>query len=173
LIDCPSGPYDRARVDVRVGTGYDLHRFGEDRRLILAGVHFEGERGLAGHSDADVVTHAVIDAILGAAGLGDIGTHFPPSDARYAGVDSMHLLRESLALVRANGWQLMNVDTTIIAERPRMSERVPAMRTSLAGALGVDIDCVSVKSKTNEGVGALGSGEAIAVLAAALISRDT
>jgi len=160
-------------VDIRVGTGYDLHRFGEGRRLILAGVQLDEERGLVGHSDADVVTHAVIDAMLGAAGLGDIGTHFPPGDPRFAGANSMELLRVTLALLSERGWRPVNIDTTVIAERPRLAPHILAMRASLAAVLGMDVESVSVKAKTSEGLGALGAGEAIAVMAAALITRDS
>jgi 2-C-methyl-D-erythritol 2,4-cyclodiphosphate synthase len=158
-------------VDVRVGMGYDLHRFGDGRRLILAGVLIEGERGLTGHSDADVVAHAVIDALLGAGGLGDIGTHFPPGDPRFAGADSMKLLRQSLDMLGERGWHPVNVDSTIIAERPRLSPYMAQMCASLAEAMGLSVESVSVKAKTNEGVGALGSGEAIAALAVTLIER--
>jgi 2-C-methyl-D-erythritol 2,4-cyclodiphosphate synthase len=158
-------------VDVRVGTGYDLHRFGEGGRLTLAGVHLEGERGLIGHTDADVVSHAVLDALLGAAGLGDIGTHFPTADPSFAGADSLGLLRRTVAMLAERGWRPSNVDTTVIAERPRLAPHIPAMRVALAEALGIDVGEVSVKAKTNEGVGALGAGEAIAAMAVALISR--
>jgi 2-C-methyl-D-erythritol 2,4-cyclodiphosphate synthase len=158
-------------VDVRIGTGYDLHRFGAGRQLILAGVHLEGEPGLIGHSDADVVTHAIVDAMLGAAGLGDIGTHFPSSDVRWAGADSMVFLQQTIAMLTERGWRTVNVDTTVIAERPRLGPHIPAMRTSLARALRLDEASVSVKAKTNDGVGPLGAGEAIAALAATLIAR--
>ena len=158
-------------MDLRVGTGYDLHRFGEGRRLILAGVHLQGERGLEGYSDADVVTHAVIDAMLGAAALGDIGTHFPSGDPRFAGGDSQELLRRTVSLLMEQRWSAVNVDTTVIAEHPRLGPHIPAMRRQLATALGLDVDAVSVKAKTNDGVGALGSGEAIAAMAAVLITR--
>jgi len=158
-------------VNIRVGTGYDLHRFGEGRRLILAGVCLEGERGLVGHSDADVVTHAVIDALLGAAGLGDIGTHFPPDDPRFAAADSIGLLREVIGMLAERAWRVVNIDTTVIAERPRLAPCIPAMRSTLAESLGINVQCVSIKAKTNEGVGVLGAGEAIAAIAVALISR--
>jgi 2-C-methyl-D-erythritol 2,4-cyclodiphosphate synthase len=156
-------------VDVRAGIGYDIHRFDESRPLILGGVHLRGEPGLAGHSDADVLAHAVIDALLGAAGLGDIGTHFPPSDPRLAGADSMELLRTTIALLAAAGWQAINLDSTVIAERPRLSPHVTAMRAGLANATGLTVERISVKAKTNEGLGALGAGEGIAALAVASI----
>jgi 2-C-methyl-D-erythritol 2,4-cyclodiphosphate synthase len=158
-------------VDVRIGTGYDLHRFADGRPLILAGVYLKGERGLAGHSDADVVTHAIVDAMLGAAGLGDMGTHFPSSDERWAGADSRDFLRGAIAMLAERGWRTVNVDATVIAERPRLGPLIPAMRASLARTLGMAEDSVSVKAKSNDGVGALGAGEAIAALAAALIAR--
>jgi 2-C-methyl-D-erythritol 2,4-cyclodiphosphate synthase len=159
-------------VDVRIGTGYDLHRFGAGRRLILAGVYLEGERGLAGHSDADVVTHAIVDAMLGAAGLGDIGTHFPSTDERWAGADSMDFLKQTVIMLAERGWRTVNVDATVIAERPRLGPHIQAMRASVAGVLGIDAGCVSIKAKTNDGVGSLGAGEAIAALAVTLIARD-
>jgi 2-C-methyl-D-erythritol 2,4-cyclodiphosphate synthase len=158
-------------MDVRIGSGYDIHRFAEGRRLILAGVEFEGEAGLIGHSDADVVAHAVIDALLGAAGLGDIGMHFPPGDPRYNGADSIGLLRQTAALLAEYGWRAANIDATVIAERPRLAPHAAAMRANLAKASGLPAEAVSVKAKTNEGLGALGAGEAIAALAVALIER--
>lgn len=158
-------------MDLRIGTGYDLHRFGDGRRLVLAGVHLKGERGLQGYSDADVVTHAVIDAMLGAAGLGDIGTHFPSGDPRFAEADSMELLRQTVALLAGQGWSTVNVDTTVIAEHPRLGTHIAAMRQQLASVIGVGIGAVSVKAKTNDGVGALGAAEAIAAMAAILITR--
>jgi 2-C-methyl-D-erythritol 2,4-cyclodiphosphate synthase len=145
-------------VDLRIGTGYDLHRFGDGRRLVLAGVHLKGERGLQGYSDADVVTHAVIDAMLGAAGLGDIGTHFPSGDPRFAEADSMELLRRTVVLLADQGWSTVNVDTTIIAEHPRLVTHIAAMRQQLASVLRAEIEAVSVKAKTNDGVGAFGGG---------------
>lgn len=160
------------RVDVRSGIGYDVHRFGARRRLILGGVHLAGERGLSGHSDADVLIHAVIDALLGAASLGDIGRHFPPSDPQFAGADSRALLRRTMALLAEAGWSAVNVDATVIAERPHLAPYIPAMRAALAEAGGLDVERVSVKAKTNEGLGALGAGEGIAALAVALIERS-
>ncbi|MGI8553624.1 MAG: 2-C-methyl-D-erythritol 2,4-cyclodiphosphate synthase [Dehalococcoidia bacterium] len=159
-------------MESRVGIGYDLHRFGEGRRLLLGGVYFPGERGLIGHSDADPLTHAVIDALLGAANLGDIGVHFPPSDPRFAGADSLDLLRRSVELLTQGGWRIANVDATVIAERPRLTPYILSMREMLARAAGIEAARVSVKAKTNEGVGTLGAGEAIAALATALIERE-
>jgi 2-C-methyl-D-erythritol 4-phosphate cytidylyltransferase/2-C-methyl-D-erythritol 2,4-cyclodiphosphate synthase len=165
------GAVGSAGVDIRVGNGYDIHRFADGRKLILAGVYFEAEPGLIGHSDADVVAHAAIDALLGAAGLGDIGTHFPPGDPRFAGADSMALLRQVVELLAQHGWRPANLDATVIAEQPRLAPYVPAMRANLAGAAGLPVEAVSVKAKTNEGLGALGAGAGIAAMAVALIER--
>jgi len=155
---------------LRVGTGYDLHRLVEGRPLILGGVTIPYDRGLLGHSDADVVCHAVTDAILGPTGLGDIGRLFPDTDPAYAGADSLVLLREAAAQVAAAGWRLVNVDVTIIAQRPKLAPHVDAMRRTVAAALGVDPAVVTLKGKTNEGVDATGAGEAIAVHAVALLA---
>jgi 2-C-methyl-D-erythritol 4-phosphate cytidylyltransferase/2-C-methyl-D-erythritol 2,4-cyclodiphosphate synthase len=153
----------------RAGTGYDLHRLVSGRPLILAGVTIPFDRGLAGHSDADAVCHAVTDAILGAAGAGDIGRHFPDTDPQWKGASSIDLLGRAVAIISAQGLEVGNVDATIIAERPKLAPYVDAMRANLARVLGVAIDRVSVKGKTNEGVGELGRGEAIAVHAIALL----
>jgi 2-C-methyl-D-erythritol 4-phosphate cytidylyltransferase/2-C-methyl-D-erythritol 2,4-cyclodiphosphate synthase len=153
----------------RAGLGYDLHRLVEGRPLILGGVAIPFERGLAGHSDADAVCHAVTDAVLGAAGAGDIGRHFPDTDARWKGASSIELLRRAVAIVHGLGLAVGNVDATVILERPKLLPHVDAMRANLAEALGVSVDRVSVKGKTNEGVGELGRGEAIAVHAIALV----
>jgi 2-C-methyl-D-erythritol 4-phosphate cytidylyltransferase/2-C-methyl-D-erythritol 2,4-cyclodiphosphate synthase len=153
----------------RAGTGYDLHRLVSGRPLILAGVTIPFERGLAGHSDADAVCHAVTDAILGAAGAGDIGRHFPDTDPQWSGASSIDLLDRAVAIVRAQGLEVGNVDATVIAERPKLAPYIDSMRANLARVLRVSIDRVSVKGKTNEGVGELGRGEAIAVHAIALL----
>ena len=153
----------------RAGIGYDLHRLVEGRPLILGGVTIPFERGLAGHSDADAVCHAITDAVLGAAGAGDIGLHFPDSDPRWKGASSLDLLRRAAALVRERGLEVGNVDATVIAERPKLAPYIDAMRAQVAAALGIAADRVSVKGKTNEGVGELGRGEAIAVHAIALV----
>ena len=159
-----------SRADLsRAGCGYDLHRLVEGRPLILGGVTIPFERGLMGHSDADAVCHAVTDAILGAAGAGDIGRHFPDTDPRWKGASSIDLLARAVDIVRDQGLEVGNVDATVIAERPKLSPYVDAMRANLARVLGVSIDRVSVKGKTNEGVGELGRGEAIAVHAIALL----
>ena len=154
---------------MRVGTGYDSHRFGAGRPLVLGGVEIEHERGLEGHSDADVVAHAVTDALLGAAGLGDIGTHFPPGDERWKDADSIELLRRSAELAAGENYQVVNVDVSIIAESPRMAPHIPLMRKRLADALGIGPDHVSVKGKSNEGMGWIGRGEGIAAIAVVLI----
>jgi 2-C-methyl-D-erythritol 2,4-cyclodiphosphate synthase len=157
---------------MRIGVGYDIHRFEEGRRLVLGGVEFEDEPGLAGHSDADVLVHAVIDAILGAAALGDIGLHFPPDHPAYAGADSLNMLRNAAARVRDSGFEVESVDSTVIAERPRLAKHMPAMRARIASALGVDTGRVNVKATTNEGIGAIGRGEGIGAIAVALLRED-
>lgn len=156
---------------MRIGSGYDIHRFGAERPLVLGGVRFEGEPGLVGHSDADVVLHAVIDAVLGAAVLGDIGAQFPPDDPRWQDADSVVLLCQAMDAVRRAGFRLLNVDVTVIAERPRIRPRVEEMRRALAAALDIPVDRVSVKGKTNEGLDAVGRGEAVAAWAVALLAR--
>ena len=157
-------------MDIRVGQGFDVHPWSDDRdrRLVLGGVPIDGERGLAGHSDADVVAHAVADALLGAAGLGDIGSHFPDTDPRWRGADSLTLLAHVAALVRQSGWAVGNVDTTVILEAPRLAPHRTAMEERLAGTVGGP---VSVKAKRAEGLGALGRGEGIACFAVALLTR--
>lgn len=152
-----------------VGIGYDVHRLTDGRRLVLAGVEFEGNRGLLGHSDADVATHAVMDALLGAAALGDIGEHFPPSDARYADANSISLLRHVVHLLKENDWRVGNLDLTIVAEWPRVGPRIAEMRRNLSEAADVDVSRVNIKATTNEGLGFLGRGEGIAAIAVAEI----
>ena len=154
---------------IRIGTGYDLHQLVDGRPLILAGVRVPFERGLLGHSDADIVCHAVTDAILGAAAAGDIGRLFPDTDPRWKDADSLHLLREAVEAVRRGGFQVANVDATVIAQRPKLLPYIDEMRATLAGALGVDASAVSIKGKTNEGVDATGRGEAMACHAVALL----
>ncbi len=156
----------------RVGEGYDLHRFAEGRRLILGGVEIPFDRGLAGHSDADALCHAVTDAVLGAASLGDIGEHFPDTDERWRGASSVAMLRYAVELAAGRGFRVVNVDATIVAERPKLGPHRAAMAASLARALGLGESAVSVKAKTNEGVDATGRGEALAVHAVALLQRD-
>lgn len=154
---------------LRVGHGYDVHRLTEGRALILGGVTVPFDRGLLGHSDADVLTHAVMDALLGAAALGDIGQLFPDSDAAYAGADSIALLERVTALLREHGWQVGNVDATVVAQTPKLAPYIPDMRRRLAEAMGLDVDCVSVKATTEERLGFTGSGEGMAAHAVALI----
>ena len=156
---------------LRVGHGYDVHRLVEGRALILGGVTVPFDRGLLGHSDADVLTHAVMDALLGAAALGDIGKLFPDSDAAYAGADSIALLERVTALLREHGWQVGNVDVTVVAQAPKLAPYIPDMRRRLAEAMGLDVDCVSVKATTEERLGFTGSGEGMAAHAVALIER--
>ncbi len=157
---------------MRSGVGYDSHRFAEGRRLVLGGVEIPHERGLSGHSDADAVAHAVTDAILGAAALGDIGTYFPPSDPRWKDADSIELLRAAVRVLEERRYRVVNVDVTVICEAPKLAPHVQAMRSRLAAALGVDVDCVSVKGKSNEGMGWIGRGEGIAAIAVAVIDSS-
>jgi 2-C-methyl-D-erythritol 4-phosphate cytidylyltransferase/2-C-methyl-D-erythritol 2,4-cyclodiphosphate synthase len=155
---------------LRVGTGYDLHRLVEGRPLVLAGVRLPSDRGPAGHSDGDVVSHALIDALFGAAAAGDIGGHFPDTDARWKGASGLDLLARAVAALDAQGWVVANADVTVMLERPKVAPHVPAIRDALAGVLGVPAAQVSVKAKTNEGADAVGRGEAIAAHAVALIA---
>ena len=156
---------------MRIGHGYDVHRLVEGRRLILGGVEIPWEKGLLGHSDADVLTHALMDALLGAAALGDIGQLFPDKDPAYEGADSIGLLREVARILRENGWQPGNVDITVIAQRPKLAPHIPAMRRILAEAMGIDLSQVSVKATTEEGLGFTGTGEGIAAHAVALVEH--
>jgi 2-C-methyl-D-erythritol 2,4-cyclodiphosphate synthase len=154
----------------RAGIGYDSHRFEAGRRLVLGGVEIEGaERGLAGHSDADALTHAVIDALLGAAGLGDIGEHFPDTDERWRDADSIELLREVRDLLAAQGLAPRNVDATVVCEAPKLGPYRDAMRARLADATGLEVAAVGVKFTTNEGMGFVGRGEGVAALAVATV----
>jgi len=162
----------RAASRLRIGTGYDLHRLVGGRPLILGGVTIPFERGLAGHSDADVLSHAVTDAVLGAVSQGDIGRHFPDSDPQWKGASSLSMLEHAVFLARERGYVVGNVDAVVIAEHPRLAPYIDGIRLRLAGVLGVDIDCVSVKGKTNEGVGEIGRGEAIAVHAVAVLVKQ-
>lgn len=156
-------------TDIRVGQGYDIHPYADDERpLVLGGVRFDGERGLAGHSDADVIAHAVTDAILGAAGLGDIGSHFPDTDPALAGADSVALLVQAAAAVRGAGWSPGNVDCTVVLDHPKLAPRRDEMQRRLTEAVGAD---VTVKGKRPEGLGALGRHEGVACLAVALVTR--
>lgn len=154
---------------MRIGLGYDSHRFAAGRRLVLGGVEIPHERGLAGHSDADAVAHAIADAVLGAAGAGDIGTHFPPSEERWRDADSLDLLRAVVALARVSGWRVVNVDVSVICESPRLAPHIPTMRRRLAEVLELQPGAVSIKGKTNEGMGWIGRGEGIAAIAVAQV----
>jgi len=147
---------------MRIGHGYDVHRLVPDRELILGGVKVPFEKGLAGHSDADVLTHAVMDALLGAAALGDIGRHFPDTDPSYEGADSIQLLQAVMRLLEQEGWAVENVDATILCQAPRLALHIPAMRKILAAAMGLPQGAVSVKATTEEGLGFTGTGEGIA-----------
>ena len=147
---------------MRIGHGYDVHRLVEERKLILGGVEVPYERGLLGHSDADVLTHAVMDALLGAAALGDIGKLFPDNDPAYKGADSIALLRHVVGRVGEEGFAISNIDATILCQRPKLAPHIPQMRQIIADACGVDVTCVSVKATTEEGLGFTGSGEGIA-----------
>ena len=157
---------------VRIGHGYDVHRLAGGRKLILGGVEIPWERGLLGHSDADVLTHAVMDALLGAAGLGDIGKHFPDSDPAYAGADSLRLLAHVVGLLREKGFTVGNVDATVLAQRPRLAGYIPNMRDNLARVMGVGPEQVNVKATTEEGLGFTGSGEGMAAHAVCLLIRE-
>ena len=156
---------------MRVGHGYDVHRLVEGRKLILGGVEIPWEKGLLGHSDADVLLHALMDAILGAAALGDIGQHFPDSDELYAGADSLRLLTEVARLLNEAGYRLVNADCTILAQRPKLMPHLPQMRANIARALEADVDAISVKATTEEGLGFTGDGSGIAAHALVLIER--
>jgi 2-C-methyl-D-erythritol 2,4-cyclodiphosphate synthase len=156
-------------MSVRSGIGYDSHRLVAGRPLVLGGVELASERGPAGHSDADVLTHAVIDALLGAAGLGDIGMHFPDSDERYRDADSIELLRVAVAAVGAAGYAIVNVDSTVVLETPRLGDARQQMRAALADALGVALAAVNVKATSGEGIGFVGRGEGVAALAIATL----
>ncbi len=158
-------------MNFRVGQGFDVHAFAAGRKLILGGVEIPYERGLLGHSDADVLLHAITDAILGAAGLGDIGRLYPDNDPQYAGADSRVLLRGALAAVQRAGWRIGNVDATIIAQAPRISPHAEAMRANIAADLGVAPEAVNIKGKTTERLGFTGRGEGIAAEAVALLVR--
>ena len=157
---------------MRVGIGYDSHKFADDRKLILGGIEIPHDKGLAGHSDADAVCHAITDAMLGAAALGDIGTHFPPTDEQWKNADSTELMRRASVLLEERGYQVVNVDVTVICEAPKIGPHVVAMKEKLAGALGIGSKHVSIKGKTNEGMGWIGRGEGMAAMAIATVERE-
>lgn len=156
-------------TDIRVGHGYDVHRFAKDRKLILGGVEIDYEMGLLGHSDADVLCHAVSDALLGASALGDIGKHFPDTDPKYKGADSIELLKHCVCLL--GEYKISNIDVTVIAQKPKLSPHIDAMRKKLAQAMNVTLDRVSIKATTEEGLGFTGALEGIAAHCVALIYR--
>jgi 2-C-methyl-D-erythritol 2,4-cyclodiphosphate synthase len=158
-------------LTVVTGLGYDCHRFAEGRRLVLGGVELEHDRGLAGHSDADVLTHAIIDALLGAAALGDIGEHFPDTDERYRDADSLDLLRTTIAMVCQRGCLVVHVDATVVIERPHVAPVRDEIRASLARAIGISPEHVSIKATRGEGMGFVGRGEGVAALAIATVER--
>lgn len=154
---------------MRIGHGYDVHKLVDGRKLILGGVDIPWEKGLLGHSDADVLTHAVMDSLLGAAGLGDIGKHFPDTDPAYAGADSLKLLDHVVALLEQKGWRVGNVDATILAQRPKLAPHIPAMRENLASRMKIPAEQVNVKATTEEGLGFTGSGEGMAAHSVCLL----
>ena len=156
-------------MSFRIGQGYDLHRLVQDRPLILGGVEIDHDKGLLGHSDADVLLHAITDALLGAAGLGDIGRHFPDTDPAYKGADSRELLRQAVQLVVKGGWAIVNVDATIIAQEPKLAPHMDRIRESVAQCIGIDLQRVNVKAKTKEGCDAVGERRAMEVHTIALL----
>ncbi len=158
-------------ADIRIGHGYDVHKLTENRKLIIGGVDIPHRLGLLGHSDADVLTHAVMDAMLGALALGDIGKHFPDTDPQYAGADSIQLLRHVTAIIQKEGWQLGNLDATILAQAPKMAPHIMQMRKRLSVAIGCDISQISVKATTEEKLGFTGSEEGIAAHCVCLLCR--
>ncbi len=155
----------------RIGQGYDVHRLTEGRRLILGGVDIPHPKGLLGHSDGDVLLHAVMDALLGAAAMGDIGKHFPDSDPAYKGADSLKLLEKVCRLLETQGYEIVNIDATLVLEQPRVACHIPQMREHIAAAAGCESERISVKASSEEGLGFTGSGEGVAAAAVALISR--
>lgn len=156
---------------MRIGMGYDVHKLTEGRRLIIGGVEIPYEKGLLGHSDADVLIHAVMDALLGAAALGDIGSHFPDSDPAYKGISSILLLKKVGELLKNQGYSIGNIDAVVIAQKPKMAPYISLMRQNMADALGITVECVSIKATTEEGLGFTGRGEGIASQAICLINN--
>jgi 2-C-methyl-D-erythritol 2,4-cyclodiphosphate synthase len=167
----PDPSNDAKPANYRAGFGYDVHRLVEGRPLILGGVEVPFEKGLEGHSDADVLLHALIDAILGAAGLGDIGSHFPSSDPSIKGISSLDMLTSVMSMVGEKGWLVENVDATIVAQRPRLSPHTPRMKSAIAEAVGIEEERVNIKSKTTDGLGFTGAGEGMAAYCAVMLSR--
>ena len=157
---------------LRIGHGYDAHRFAANRELILGGVKIEYELGLLGHSDADVLAHAISDALFGAAALGDIGAHFPDNDERYKGADSMMLLEKTVEILRTDGYKVINIDATVLAQKPKLAPHILAMRENIANKIGLPLDCVSVNATTEEGMGFTGRLEGIAAHCVCLIEKE-
>ncbi|TZE82693.1 2-C-methyl-D-erythritol 2,4-cyclodiphosphate synthase [Calorimonas adulescens] len=157
---------------MRTGIGYDSHRMVDGRKLILGGVEIQYQKGLLGHSDADVLIHAVIDAMFGAASMGDIGDHYPDSDERYKDISSMILLKDAYRLIKENGYKVVNIDSVILCESPRLRDYIPAMRHNIAGILEIPDNAVSIKAKTNEGMGDIGRGDMVAAMATILLASD-
>ena len=171
LTPAATNPAEQPVCAFRIGEGWDTHALVADRKLILGGVQVPYERGLLGHSDADVLLHAITDALLGAAALGDIGRHFPDTDVRFKGADSMRLLVEAAALVRQAGWAIGNIDSTIIAQAPKLAPYIPAMQRGIVAALGLSLDAVNVKAKTAEKMGPVGEGLSMEARAVVLLQR--
>jgi 2-C-methyl-D-erythritol 2,4-cyclodiphosphate synthase len=160
-------------TEYRVGQGIDFHRFAEGRALVIGGVTIPHTRGLLGHSDADVLTHAICDALLGAAGLGDIGTYFPDTDERYRGISSLTLLKEVLSLITSRGWYPINIDATLIAQEPKLTPHFKAMKDALSEVLDLQPGSIGLKATTSEGMGAIGRAEGISAFCVALVQRDS
>jgi 2-C-methyl-D-erythritol 2,4-cyclodiphosphate synthase len=156
-------------MNIRIGNGYDIHQLVADRPLILGGVKIPHTLGLLGHSDADVLTHGIMDALLGALGLGDIGHYFPPSDPQWKGADSIMLLKQVLLIIQSQGWQIGNIDSTIVAEQPKLKPHLKSMRSSLAQAMEIDLEQISIKATTNEQLGPVGREEGICAYVVALL----
>lgn len=156
-------------MNIRIGNGYDIHQLVADRPLILGGVKIPHTLGLLGHSDADVLTHGIMDALLGALGLGDIGHYFPPSDPQWKGADSIMLLKQVLSIIQSQGWQIGNIDSTIVAEQPKLKPHLKSMRSSLAQAMEIDLEQISIKATTNEKLGPVGRQEGICAYVVALL----
>ncbi|MEL6500074.1 MAG: 2-C-methyl-D-erythritol 2,4-cyclodiphosphate synthase [Cyanobacteria bacterium J06631_6] len=160
-------------MNIRIGNGYDIHQLAADRPLILGGIKIPHTLGLLGHSDADVLTHAIMDALLGALGLGDIGHYFPPSDPKWKGADSMLLLEQVISIIQSQGWQIGNVDSTVVAEQPKLKPHLKSMRSSLARTMQVKPEQISVKATTNEKLGPVGREEGICAYAVVLLIRQS
>lgn len=158
-------------MDYKIGQGFDLHRLEENRKLIIGGIEIDYEKGLLGHSDADVLAHSITDALLGALALGDIGTHFPDNDPQYKGIDSLVLLKKAYELVKSKGYQINNLDNTIQAQEPKMKPHIPAIQKKLAEILELNIEQISIKAKTMEGLGPIGEKQAIAVQSVVLLNK--